>query len=725
MRRVTFAALILILPAIATVILYFILKPGKQPTRRDAIGVVKTFAGSGAPGVEDGPASKSSFSDPFGIAIDKKGNILVADGGESNRIRVITPAGNVETIAGGSEGFEDGKLTSASFNTPSGLAIDKRGNVIIADTSNNRIRRLDPDGMVTTVAGSGEPGFRDGIGEEARFDGPVGVAVDDDGNIFVADTYNDRIRRIAANGTVSTVAGTGEPGYVNGRADSAQFDTPCGVAVDRQGNLFIADTGNHAIRRFTPSGEVGTFGGDRDSSSSEITVRLFDQPVGIAITHDGFLFVTDSGRGRVWRITPEGETTTFAGSRTGYGEGGGEEARFNGPSGIAIDREGSLYVADTQNYLIRKVSPLPPASVETRASDETRLYIQPISETPAARAAVPGLDVPTLGFGQPFLWPLNPQDQWHEVTGLVGEARGAPGGVALHHLHSGLDIRGNLGDPVVSVVDEKVSNPLPTWDYGGSSEGIHVGLMSYIHIRVGRDKVDQIQDPAKFIGRVDESGEVIGVRVRRGTRFKIGAFLGTLNKLYHVHMNLGPWNAQANPIQFPFMNLTDAIPPVVEPNGIEVMSQSGVPLKQKREGRLVLSGDVDIVVTAYDRVDGNTTRRKLGLYKVGYQLLRDGGGVVKGFEKPLVNIDFSRLPPDDESVFVAYAEGSGVSAYGGVTRFKYIVTNRVRDGEARDGVLRTSALAPGNYTLRVVAEDYAGNRAEGPSTELQVTVLNP
>jgi sugar lactone lactonase YvrE len=722
MRRVTFAALILILPAIATIILYLILKPGKQPTRPDAVGLVKTFAGSGGPGVEDGPASSASFSDPFGIAIDKKGNLLVADGGESNRIRVITAAGNVETIAGGLEGFEDGKLASASFNTPSGLAIDKRGNVIIADTANNRIRKIDADGNVSTVAGNGEAGSRDGAAGEAQFDGPIGVAVDDKGNIFVADTYNDRICRIAGNGTVSTVAGTGRPGYTNGRADAAQFDTPCGIAIDRQGHLFIADTGNDAIRRISPSGEVTTFGGEEQTTSSDAG---FDQPVGIAITHDGFLYVTDSGTGRVRRITPEGKVSTLAGSRSGYRDGAGEQARFNGPLGIAIDREGSVYVADTQNYLIRKVSPVPSASAGTRSADEEPLYIQPASGTTTLSSFIPKLDASTLRLGRPFPWPLNPQDHWHEVTGLVGEARGAPGGVALHHLHSGLDIRGNLGDPVVSVIDEKVSGPIPTWDYGGSGEGIHVGMMSYIHIRVGRDKANQIQDPAKFKDRVDESGEVIGVRVRRGVRFRVGAFLGTLNALYHVHLNFGPWNAQANPIQFPFTNLTDTTPPVVEPNGIEAVSQAGEPFKQLRDGRLVVTGDIDIVVTAYDKVDGNASRRKLGLFRVGYRLLRDDGAVVKGFEEPVINIDFSRMPPDDDSVFVAYAEGSGVSAYSSVTRFKYIVTNRVRAGEARDGVLRTSALAPGDYTLRIIAEDYAGNRATGATTELQIAVVNP
>jgi len=319
---------------------------------------------------------------------------------------------------------------------------------------------------------------------------------------------------------------------------------------------------------------------------------------------------------------------------------------------------------------------------------------------------------------------LKPQDRWHEVTGLVGEARGAPGGIALDHIHSGLDIRGNLGDPVVSVVDEKTTSPLPNWDYNSSSEGVHLGLFSYIHVRIGRDKSDQIQDASKFKARLDETGNLIGVRVRRGTRFRVGDLIGTLNRLYHVHLNLGPWNAQANAIRLPFPGLTDTTSPVLEPGGIEILSTSGQPFTRTREGRLVISGDVDIVVTAYDKVDGNVKQRKLGLYKAGYQLSRADGGAVKGFEEPLINIEFNRLPPDDPSVFVAYAEGSGVSAYGGETRFRLVVTNRVRDGEAVDGVLRTTDLPDGVYRLRIVAEDYAGNRASGKATELEITVAN-
>jgi hypothetical protein len=210
--------------------------------------------------------------------------------------------------------------------------------------------------------------------------------------------------------------------------------------------------------------------------------------------------------------------------------------------------------------------------------------------------------------------------------------------------------------------------------------------------------------------------------VRRGTRFKVGDFLGTLNFLNHVHLNFGPWNAQANAIRFPFPAFKDTVLPVIEPDGIEVVSSTGEVFKQKINDRLVISGDVDIVMTAYDRVDGNGPTRKLGLYKAGYQILREDGSPVPGYEQPLITIEFNRMPPGDESVFLVYADGSGVSAYGTPTKFRYILTNRVRDGEARDGVLRTYDLAPGNYIIRVVAEDFAGNRASGKATELAITL---
>ncbi|HEY3137628.1 MAG TPA: NHL repeat-containing protein [Blastocatellia bacterium] len=716
MRRVLIAVLILILPTATAVTIYFIVNK-KIPTKREAIGSVMTIAGAGHPGVEDGPARSASFSDPFGVAVDKRGNVFVADGGQSNRIRRLTPDGKVETIAGSTEGFADGDALQAQFNTPSGIAIDKNGSIIIADTSNNRIRKLSPNGKATTLAGSGAVGQRDGAAIEAEFDGPIGVAVDKRGNVFVADSYNDRIREITSDGKVVTIAGTGLPGFTDGNASTAAFNTPSGVAVDERGNIFVADTGNSAVRRITPQGDVSTVIANGQQLS---------HPVGIAITHDGFLFVTDTSR--VVRIAPDGSAETYAGGAAGFADGLGESARLSGPSGIAIDREGNLFVADRQNYLIREIEPSVSKSAQASSADKS-MFIQPSHEPidPKINSIIPILtvDMPVLtaeqiGVGNAFPWPFDPQNQPHEITGVIGEARGATGGVALDHLHGGLDIRGNQGEPVLSVLDEKVGAPTATWDYGGTGEGIQIGLMSYIHTRVGRNARDEVQSPDKFKLIVDSEGKTVGVRVRRGARFKVGDFIGTVNRMYHVHLNLGPRNAEANPLELPFIYLKDTTPPVVE--GIEIVRVDGLPLTERVGGRLVVKGDVRIVVTAFDRVDGNGPNRKLGLYRVGYQFIDERGDPAKGFEQPLINIEFNRLMED--SVRAVYAEGSGVSAYGTPTNFKYIVTNRFRDGQAREGFLRTEEMPSGNYMLRIVAEDYAGNRASGKSAELPVTIRN-
>jgi sugar lactone lactonase YvrE len=727
MRKALITLLVLAVPTAIALVTYILLNPRSAPTSRDSVGRVTTLAGAGYSGVEDGAPLEASFSDPFGVALDRLGNLFVADGGDGNRIRRITPAGNVDTIAGQEEGFADGAAPQSRFNTPSGLAIDPSGNIIIADTSNNRIRKIDARGRVSTLAGSGEAGLEDGPANEAQFDGPLGVAVDGEGNVYVADTYNDAIRRISADGAVKTIAG-GVAGYLDGPAVDALFDTPAGVAVDDEGNIFVADTGNDAIRKITPRGDVLTFaGGGPGREDGQGAQAGFDRPLGIVATHDGFLFVTEEGTGRIRRITPEAQVTTFAGSSPGFADATGRRAQLNRPSAVAIDREGNLYVADTQNYLIRKITPVAASEAGYDEDRESGPFIQPPAGPlpEGAGPIIPRLSPHLTNPAQAFPWPLNAQYQWHEITGVVGEARGAPGGVALHHLHSGIDIRGLMGEPVHSVINDKASSPISTWDFGGTNEGIHLGLMTYVHLRVGRNDKDEIIQPGKFKARLDGDGLLAGLRVRRGARFRRGDFIGTLNRLYHVHMNCGPWNAPFNPIQFPLASFTDTVAPVVEPGGIEVISLSGEPLKEKRNGRLIVSGDVDLVVSAYDQVDGNVKSRKLGLYRAGYQLLRPGGDPVEGFEEPLINIEFNRLPPGDDSVFVVYAPGSGVSAYGTPTRFKYIVTNRVRDGRAREGFLRTASIAPGDYNLRVIAEDFAGNRATGKLTELAITISNP
>jgi sugar lactone lactonase YvrE len=722
MRRIVVALLILILPTTAAIIVYLIVNK-KIPTNREAIGRVTLIAGTGQPGVDNRAGLQAAlsvtFSDPFGVAVDKRGNLFVSDAGQSNRIREIHTDGKVETIAGSTEGFADGNAAQSRFNTPSGIVIDASGNLFVADTSNNRVRKIDNDRKVTTLAGSGNAGFKDGIGSDADFDGPLGIAIDKRGVVIVADAYNDRIRKVNEDGLVTTIAGTGSPGFADGDPSTARFNTPSGVAVDDAGNIFVADTGNSAIRKITTQGEVSTVIRNRqEQDGNSLSLR---HPVGIAITHDGFLFVThDHG---VLKITPDGVASAYAGGAIGFSDGVGGGARFNGPAGIAIDREGHLIVADTHNYLIREIAP-EAGRIQPATSGESSLFIQPGGEAgdSSALPMIPKLDASVLGVGAAFPWPLPPQGEAHEVTGVIGEARGAPGGIALDHLHSGLDVRGDQGDPVLSVLDEKVSSPIANWDYGGSGEGIQIGAMSYIHVRIGRNVKDEIQSPDRFrlIKPDDANSEV---RMRRGTRFKVGDFIGTVNRLYHVHLNLGPWSAQTNPLVLPFANLKDTTPPTIEPNGIQIVNTDGKPFTRKLDGRTQISGDVRILVSAYDRVDGNAAKRKLGLFRLGYQVLNEDGTPATGFDQPLINIQFDRLPPDDSSVLEVYASGSGVSAYGTPTEFKYMVTNRVRDGEARSGLLRTSKLQPGNYLIRIIADDYAGNRASGASSQMAVTVV--
>jgi len=315
-------------------------------------GLVSTFAGS-IWGLRDGAGTAAEFRYPSGVAVDAAGNVYVADY-FNHRIRKITDEGLVSTLAGSTGGFRDGSGTSAQFNYPSDVALDAAGNVYVADLVNHRIRKITPDGEVSTLAGS-TGGFRDGAGRSAQFNSPFGVAVDTEGNVYVADSFNNLIRKITPEGLVSTLAGSTE-GFRDDIGTSAQFNSPYGVAVDAEGNVYVADVNNHRIRKITPEGLVSTLAGStvgfRDGSGRSAE---FNSPTGVVVDAESNVYVADYFNHLIRKITPEGLVSTLAGSIWGFRDGSGTSAQFNNPTGVAVDAEGNVYVADSDNHRIRRI----------------------------------------------------------------------------------------------------------------------------------------------------------------------------------------------------------------------------------------------------------------------------------------------------------------------------------------------------------------------------------
>jgi sugar lactone lactonase YvrE/3D (Asp-Asp-Asp) domain-containing protein len=320
--------------------------------------VVTTLAGSGSPTFADGIGSAASFKNPSFATIDTDGNIYVADT-LNHRIRKVTATGVVTTLAGsGSPTFADATGVAASFDQPYGIAMGPDGNIYVADTFNNRIRKVTSTGVVTTLAGSGSATFADATGAAASFNYPYGIAIGPDGNIYVADTLNHRIRKVTATGVVTTVAGNGSATFADGIGAVASFNQPYGIAVAPDGSIYVADTFNHRIRRVTPAGVVRTIAGSGSAAFSDGTGTgsSFYRPKGIAIGLDGNIYVADTQTNRIRKVTLSGVVTTVAGSGTpGFSDGTGSGASFSYPAGVAVGPDGIIYVIDTENNRIRKI----------------------------------------------------------------------------------------------------------------------------------------------------------------------------------------------------------------------------------------------------------------------------------------------------------------------------------------------------------------------------------
>ncbi|MFY0593159.1 SMP-30/gluconolactonase/LRE family protein, partial [Roseivirga sp.] len=328
-------------------------------TLQSTPNIVTTVGGSGSAGTTDGTGTSALFNGSAGVVIDINGNLYIADS-QNNLIRKMTPAGVVTTVAGsGLAGSADGTGTSAEFNFPIDLTLDNAGNIYVAEFSGHRIRMINSLGVVTTIAGNGNPGFVEGTGTNAEFNQPAGIAIDGFGNLFVADDSNQVIRRLTAEGVVSTFVGGHSSGTANGTGSEAGFLSPKGIDIDELGNLYIAESGGHQIRKVTPSGVVSTIAGNGSAGTFDGmgSAASFNAPWGVSVDSYGNIFVADLNNNLIRKVTSGGLVTTLAGGGSfGSVDGTGTSSQFNSPLGAALDAQGNLYIGDFSGHRIRKIS---------------------------------------------------------------------------------------------------------------------------------------------------------------------------------------------------------------------------------------------------------------------------------------------------------------------------------------------------------------------------------
>ncbi|MDQ4122671.1 MAG: hypothetical protein M3209_14630 [Acidobacteriota bacterium] len=654
-----------ILLLLLTVSLGFSCFSNNQSIDRAPLAKVQTLAGAG----------ENRFGEVFGIAIDSGGAIFISDGADGKIWRI--------------EKTGETSLITDKLDAPSALAVDKDDTLVVADSGSHTIKRINPaNGETAIVAGiENQSGFADGAANAALFRAPIGIAVAEN-KIYVADTYNDRIR-VIENGTVKTLAG-GEKGFADGI--QAKFDTPCGVAVLPDNSILVADTGNRRIRKIATDGAVSTFAGTGESGANNgfTDQASFIEPIGILVDPTGAIFVADAGANsiRVFnrRFTPFWETA--AGNGRGTMDGALENAKFNRPTNLAIDASGNLFVADSANKLVRIIQP-----------DNSNLGAQISADTAKTLFLSPAQ---MRERGSPR-WTFNPPDRPRDVAGTFGELRGAiqkPGDTAW--FHNGLDIAGALGEIVYFIRDEKVLRPVAVEDFDqkNNRERLRMPTIGYIHLRLGRDAGNKPFGDARFLFQT-ENGKLTGLRVPRGARFRAGESIGTLNPFNHVHLIAGETGAEMNALDALVLpGAQDTIAPKIEKitffgeNWDEI--KAGEPLR----------GRIRIAARGFDQMDGGSARRKLGIYTLGYQVLRADNSPVSD---KLETISFERLP-DSEAANLVYAVGSQ-SGYTPETIFNYIVSNRVKDGAASEDFFDTTKLPNGDYKIRVFAADFFGNEA--------------
>lgn len=335
---------------------------------------ISTVAGNGAEGVsgDGGPAINATLSKPTQVAADRRGNLYIADYGNS-RIRKVDRNGMITAFAGtGEAGFagDGGQAVQAKINFPHAITVADNGTLYFCDTKNHRVRKITPSGIITTVAGNGQAGFAGdgGPASRASLNQPEGIAVDARGNVFIADFNNHAIRKISPDGTITTVAGNGAAGFSGdgGPAVKAALNITPAVTVDQSGNVYVCDRDNHRVRKVDRWGIITTIAGNGiEATTREIgdggpaTAASLNRPVGLAIDRHGNLYIAERDAHRIRKVTPAGTITTLAGTGVaGFGGDGGAaaEASLNMPRRLTINPTGDvLYIADTSNHRIRRI----------------------------------------------------------------------------------------------------------------------------------------------------------------------------------------------------------------------------------------------------------------------------------------------------------------------------------------------------------------------------------
>jgi hypothetical protein len=615
------------------------------------------------------------FGEPFGVAV-RSGEIYVSDG-EQGKIWRVSRDGTMQVL-------------TDKLNTPSQIAFDKNDDLIVADSGAHAIKKVKQNGEVETIAGAeNKSGFADGDAMNALFNAPIGVAVSEN-KIFVADTYNDKIR-VIENGKVSTLSGN-EQGFADSENGlNAKFDTPCGIAL-KNGKIIVADSGNRRLRVVEESGKTSTLAGNGVQASVDGAYyeASFVEPLAVSVGNFGEIYVADGNSIRVLgrRFFPFVET--ISDTSRGFSDGNLRSAKFNRPSGLAVDETGNLFVADSENQVLRVFSG-GDFGKETSIEEHEKLKL---SAEEFRKSAEPR-------------WTYNPPQNRREIAGTLGEIRGDVSLDEQVWFHNGLDIVGGYGETARFVRSEKVLLPTAVHNLATLRELIRMPMLGYIHIRLGRDKDDKIFDDKRFNFTFDSNRKIKSLRVPRGAKFEAGEAIGTLNAMNHVHLVAGRSGAEMNALDaLRFPAISDSIAPVIEQ--ISLFDQNWMPVNETKSenSRIILSGKTRIVVRAYDRMDGNAERRRLGVYRLGYQILRED-------KTPLTEekttISFALLP-DGDFVRMVYGEGSKSGATG-ETIFNYIVSNEVKGDFAQENFLDAASLENGNYILRVFAADYFGNRA--------------